>query len=108
MSILVENESELDQKLSKCPRQFVLFYASWCGFSKEFLPVYEKYSKGRENEFCRVLTDRTPACERKYAIDVVPTVIYFENGRPAKRLDSIPGGGLEERQLSKLISSCAK
>ncbi len=106
MSKIIESESDLDQTLSECSRIFVLFYASWCPFSQRFLPIFEKYSKSNDQNFCRVVTDQTPACEEKYSIEVVPTVIYFENGRAVKRLDGIPGGGLAEHQLSGLIRSC--
>ena len=108
MSKVVNSESELKKELNNCPRKFVLFYATWCGHSKRFLPIYEKYSKGREDEFCRVIVDGAPECEDKYAIEVVPTVIFFENGRPAKRLDAPSGGDIEEGQFSTLVSSCER
>ena len=106
MSKIIETESELDKKLNECSNIFVLFYASWCPFSQRFLPVFEKYSKGNDHKFCRIVTDRTPESEEKYSIEVVPTVIYFENGRAAKRLDGVAGVGLFEDQLCGLISSC--
>jgi thioredoxin-like negative regulator of GroEL len=103
MSKIVKSETELDKILSECPQVVVLFYASWCPYSQEFLPIFEKHSKGKDQNFCRVVTDESPECEEKYAIDVVPTVIYFENGRVVKRLDGVRGGGLEEKQLRSLI-----
>jgi thioredoxin 1 len=106
MSKIIESKSELDKKLSECSNIFVLFYASWCPFCVRFLPVFEKYSKGKDQKYCRVVTDDVPEAEDKYDIDIVPTVIYFENGRPAKRLDGIAGVGLSEDQLKGLISSC--
>jgi thioredoxin 1 len=106
MSKIIESESELDKILSECSNIFVLFYASYCPYSRQFLPVFEKYSKNNEHKFCRVVTDHTPECEDKYDIEIVPTVIYFENGRAAKRLDGIAGEGLDEYQLKDLISSC--
>jgi thioredoxin 1 len=108
MSKIITSEAELGKKLSECPQTFVLFYASWCSYSQEFLPIFEKHAKGKDRNYCRVVTDETPECEDKYAIDVVPTVIYFENGRVAKRLDGVRGSGLDEKQLSDLIRSCRR
>ena len=106
MSKIITSESELDKILSDCAHIFVLFYASWCPYSQEFLPIFEKYAKSKDQKFCRVVTDQTPECEEKYSIEVVPTVIYFENGSAVKRLEGIPGSGLDEQQLKSLISSC--
>jgi len=106
MSKIIESESELDKVLSECSNIFVLFYASWCPYSKQFLPIFEKYSRSNERRFCRVVTDETPGCADDYEIETVPTVIYFENGAASKRLDGIPGEGLDEYQLRDLISSC--
>lgn len=106
MSKIVKSETELNKILSECPKVVVLFYASWCPYSQEFLPIFEKHSKGKDQNYCRVVTDESPECEEKYAIDVVPTVIYFENGHVAKRLDGARGSGLDEKQLTILIKSC--
>lgn len=106
MSKIIERESDLDKVLSECSHIFVLFYAPWCPYSQRFLPIFEKYSKGNDQNFCHVVTDQMVVCEEKYSIEVVPTVVYFENGRVAKRLDGVPGRGITEHQLNSLISSC--
>ena len=37
----------------------------------------------------------------KYSVEVIPTVLFFENGAVVKRLDGILGVGLSEKQLSE-------
>lgn len=106
MSKIIDNEQDLHARLKDCSRLFVLFYASWCPHSRRFLPVFEKYASGGDEKFCRVITDQSPECEETYSIDVVPTVIYFENGRVRKRLDGVPGIGLTENDLDSLVRSC--
>jgi len=106
MSKMIESESDLDKMLSECSHIFVLFYASWCPYSRRFLPIFENYVLGKDQQFCRVMTDQMSRCEDTYDIEVVPTVIFFENGRPAKRLDGIPGSGLTKSQLDSFIYSC--
>jgi len=106
MSKIIESESQLDEVLEKHSRIFIIFYASWCTFCQRFLPIFEKYSRNKDDKFYRIMTDLVPACEDEYSIEVVPTVIYFEDGRTAKRLDGIHGVGLTENRLSAMISSC--
>jgi len=106
MSKLVKSEAGLEEELKRHSQVFVLFYASWCPYSREFLPEFENYAAGCDMQFCRVLTDQASACEAAHHITVVPTVIFFKNGRAVKRLDGIPGGGLSKGQLDKLVKSC--
>jgi hypothetical protein len=41
-----------------------------------------------------------------YSIEVFPTVLFFEKGAVAKRLDGARGAGLNEKQLANFIASC--
>ena len=107
MSKLINSENELNQILKTNKNVLVLFYASWCPFSRAFLPVFEKQAEGQENSFCRVMTDTAASCEDTYAIEVVPTVLFFENGQVVKRLDGISGVGLNEKQLKEMVKSCS-
>jgi thioredoxin-like negative regulator of GroEL len=105
MSKIIASESDLDKTLSECPSPLVLFYASWCPFSQRFLPIFEKFTENSENNMRRVLTDEINSCKKNYSIEVVPTVIFFKNGKIAKRLDGILGRGLNENQLVEMIDS---
>ena len=105
MSKIIESESDLDKMLGECPSLLVLFYASWCPYSQRFLPIFEKYAENTENNLCRVLTDEIKSCKENYSIAVVPTVIFFKNGKIAKRLDGVLGRGLNENQLVEMIDS---
>jgi len=106
MSRIIETESDFNAVLKKCQRVLVLFYASWCPYSRRFLPVFENYTLGNDQQFCRVMTDQMSECEDTYGIEVVPTVIFFENGKVVKRLDGVLGSGLTEKQLDSFIHSC--
>lgn len=104
MSKLIQTEKELDAMLKSHKKLMLLFYASWCPFCSRFLPIFEKHC-GQEG-FARVMIDDMDACEEKYSIEVVPTVLYFENGKVAKRLDGAPGVGLTEKQLLEMVKTC--
>lgn len=104
MSVLIEDEHSLEEIIASGNDLLVLFYASWCGFSRAFLPIYEKHAKGAN---CyRVLTDQAENLENKYSIDYVPTVLFFSQGKALKRLDGIAGAGLNEKMLLGLMQTC--
>jgi len=98
----IDVEYDLDKVLKSKDRVTVLFYASWCPFSQKFLPIFEKYSQGNTQTCLRVKTDDKASLCEKYSVDVVPTVLLFEKGKVKKRLDGVPGAGLEEKHLLNL------
>jgi thiol-disulfide isomerase/thioredoxin len=98
-------EQDLDEILKAKRSVFVLFYASWCPFSRKFLPVYEKCTLNSPTPCLRVMVDNKEELCDKYSIDYYPTVLLFENGKVAKRLDAEPGAGLNEKQLKNMLSS---
>jgi thiol-disulfide isomerase/thioredoxin len=100
-----KNNVELDEVLKNMNRAFVLFYTSWCPFSRKFLPVYEKCTVKSPNPCLRVMVDDKADLCLKYSIKVFPTVLLFENGGVTERLDGESGVGLSEKQLKKLLDA---
>ena len=100
----IDVEYDLYKALKTKGKVFVLFYASWCPFSQRFLPIFEKYTQDNPQNCVRVkIDDKAKLCE-KYSVEVVPTVLLFEKGKVAKRLDAERGIGLSEEQLKKLVN----
>jgi thiol-disulfide isomerase/thioredoxin len=106
MSIIVKSEEELDECLKANPKLAVLFYASWCPFSRRFLPIFEKHSTGKDKHYRRIIIDELEDLVDKYEIEVYPTVLYFENGKVTKRLDGIHEIGLDKEQLAEFVADC--
>jgi thiol-disulfide isomerase/thioredoxin len=79
---------------------FVLFYASWCPYSKQFLPIFEEYKNSNPKGCLSVIVDDKPDICEEYSIEYYPTVILFKKGKVHKRLDSKPGIGLNKKQLN--------
>ncbi len=98
-------EYVLDDQLKTKDRVFVLFYASWCPFSQRFLPIFEEYEQNNPQECLRIMIDDKPSLCEKYSVEYYPTVILFEKGKVAKRLDAAPGVGLNKKQLTELIGT---
>jgi len=102
---LVNNEQDLHKILKNKNKVVALIYSSWCPFCRNFLPVFEKYVSGDDFDFVRIQDDQENIGDR-YSVDIYPTVLYFEKGKVAKRLDGEPGVGLSEKQLAEFVTSC--
>jgi thiol-disulfide isomerase/thioredoxin len=96
-------EPDFEEALKTNPRFFALFYASWCPFSRKFLPIYQKCTTNSSTPCFRVMVDDREDLSEKFEINFYPTVLLFEDGKVAKRLDGAPGEGLNEKQLKKLL-----
>ena len=103
---IIKNDSELESAISCGGEMAALFYSAWCPFCIRFLPVFEKHSKPGSGNFLRVLIDGMPSTEDKYAIEVVPTVIFFKDGAVKRWLDGILGAGLDEAKLTSFLKDC--
>jgi thioredoxin-like negative regulator of GroEL len=79
----------------------VLFLADWCPHCRRFQPVFHDVTRG-QGEFTPLevdLDDEDSPLWGAYGIDVVPSVLFFDDGRVTRRLDGQLGVGLEEQQL---------
>jgi thioredoxin 1 len=104
---LVDNEHELEKILTAKNRVIALCYASWCPYCARLLPIFEKRAEGEGRNFLLVRDDQESMGD-KYAVKVVPTVLFFEKGEVSKRLDGVPGVGITEKQLVDFIAVCTE
>jgi len=96
-----ENKAIIDQLRQK-DKAIVLFYATWCPFSRRFLPIFEDYARSNPEECMSLIIDDRPDICEEYSIEVYPTVILFKKGIAHRRIDAEPGIGLNEKQLKDL------
>ena len=102
---LVNNDHDLGEILKTKDRVIALFYASWCPFCVEFLPLFKKYAKKKGHHFVIVQDDQESIADQ-YSVKVYPTVIFFEDGVVSKRLDGVLRVGLDEKQLVEFVNLC--
>ncbi len=99
--IKVDNKQSLDEELKKDDKVLALFYASWCPYCIKFVPIFNRkadtFNSGTVIHV--MLDDYDNPLWDDYDIEAVPTVIFFEKGKVAKRLDGKFGVGLNEKQL---------
>lgn len=101
----ITHKRDLDDVLTSRDEVFVLFYASWCPFSRKFLPIFEKAAAGKEG-FVLVQDDQETLSD-PYSVKIYPTVLFFKRGLIARRLDGMAGRGLNEEQLAGFIRDCS-
>lgn len=101
----VDQPEDLDKILGEKGRVFTLWYASWCPFCTRFLPIFERLVEGEGRNILLVRDDQESMGGR-YAVEVFPTVLLFENGAVSKRLDGVPRVGITEPQLKAFMAAC--
>ncbi|MFZ3384708.1 MAG: CDGSH iron-sulfur domain-containing protein [Candidatus Methanoperedens sp.] len=101
---LKDIKGDLEDILKPRKRAFVLFYASWCKFCRAFLPIYDRYFEKEPETYLRLMIDDRDDLMDRYSVEIVPTVIVFENGRIKTRCDGEAGIGLSEKQLIDIIN----
>jgi thiol-disulfide isomerase/thioredoxin len=97
-----KKKSIFHDRIDNKDKAFVLFYATWCPFSRAFLPTFEEYSKSNPDECLSVIVDEEPDLCEEYGIEYYPTVLMFKKGKVHKRLDAEPHVGLSKKQLKDL------
>ena len=60
--------------------KLVLYFASWCGWSQKFLPVWEEFKQKHPE----ISTDTIECTNNNKCITIkgYPTIIYYKNGSP--------------------------
>lgn len=102
----VETRSELEQALAGRERALVLFYSDYCPFCVSFEPAFDAAGDAFQGSFLKACVDGPGALDELFSVDVVPTVLFFSDGRLAKRLDGRLGRGLTAGQLYAFAADC--
>jgi thioredoxin-like negative regulator of GroEL len=104
----VKTKKEFEAELAAPGGRLALFYSAWCPFCTAFLPAFEKLAHGAPEASFKVCVDDLAELEDLFSVEVVPTVLYFEDGKLAKRLDGRLGRGLNAEGLSAFCAACGR
>ena len=99
---VVDNGESFQKTLRGKTKLIVLIYASWCPFCRAFIPVFQNYAKHNPRLFL-MLGDDEEKMAKQFAVNIYPSILYFENGSITKRLDGVPEKGLREEQFALFI-----
>lgn len=64
------------------------FWAPWCTYCRRIEPAYDLIAEDYKEELLvgKVNIDEAPELEEKYGIEVVPTLIMYQNGEPIGKI----------------------
>lgn len=105
--LLLGSAEELESAIQSRDKLMVLFYASWCPFSQAFLPTYLSHAAAGDPCYARIIVDDDDPLVEKYAINVFPSVLFFEKGDLVRRLDGTYHRGLSHGQLQDFARRCS-
>ncbi len=95
------------EDLASNSNSLVLFYADWCHYCSQFLPVFEESLKKINPKVLvggvKLNDDDNPLWD-KYSINAVPTLISFSNNSIKSRRDAKMGVGLTNSDLNSILS----
>jgi thioredoxin 1 len=96
---------DLEKRVKQDKRVLVLFCASWCPFCQNFFATFDGLAakQGFDKTLRVYIDDDDNQLWEDYSIESVPTVVLFEQGRVARRLDSRLGSGLSEKAFSEWL-----
>ncbi len=82
----------------------VMFWATWCPFSRRFNEEFEKLAASHSGRFAAVyLDDEDNPLWDDYAVEVVPTLALFRDGQVLDRLDGILGYGIDRKMVDAFV-----
>lgn len=87
----------------------VLYYADWCGYCARFLPLFQDRAARADVDVVAVdLSSYDHPFWDEHGIDVVPSVIAFQGGRPVAAAMGHYGVGVTASQLDGLFDHAAR
>jgi len=92
------------KRLKKSGTLVVLFAAEWCPFCRRFISIFNSVvsEKGLTSALAD-LTDLENPLWEEFGIDVVPTVMIFEEGELVYRRDGTLGRGLPDNAMDEVL-----
>jgi len=98
------------REIEKSPgATLVMFTTSWCPFCRRFKPRFVEAAAKSDVRSAMVYIDdwENPLWD-EYKVDVVPTLVLFDEGRPIYRRDGTMGRGLGDHDLSAIVEQAAR
>lgn len=100
---ILESEKEFKDFLKENDKVLIDFYTLWCGPCKTFTPTLEKVSEELTDiKFAKVDIEKVDGIAEDYEVDVVPTIIFFKDGKFVAKQEGAMGKTALKKWLTKL------
>ena len=86
-------EGEFDAEVVQSPSPVVVdFYATWCGPCKRLSPMLDELAGTLtcKIKFVKINVDEAPALSQRFAIQAIPTLLFFKNGKVVDQIVGLP------------------
>jgi thioredoxin 1 len=88
-----KKEMDFQKEILESRRPVLIeFWAPWCGYCRRLAPALDRLEKeiGDVVRIVRINVDKEPELTRQYAVNVIPSMILFRNGKGSEQLVNPP------------------
>ena len=105
MAALNISEQQLKQYMNEGKAVLVDYWAPWCGYCRRIAPMYDKVAQQYEGRLmvAKVNIDEEPELARRERIEVIPTLVLYQNGEALGSLVAPDSKGRIEELISQSL-----
>ena len=88
-SPIILNDATFDEEINTSTEPVLVdFWAEWCGPCKMIAPILDEIAEEQAGKLkvAKLNVDEAPAVAQRFEVMSIPTMIVFQDGKPAKRL----------------------
>ena len=88
-STITLSETTFDEEINGASTPVLVdFWAEWCGPCKMIAPILDEIASEQEGRLtvAKLNVDDAPDVARRFGVMSIPTLILFNDGKPAKRV----------------------
>lgn len=88
-SPIILSDTTFDEEINASAEPVLVdFWAEWCGPCKMIAPILDEIAEEQAGKLkvAKLNVDEAPAVAQRFEVMSIPTMIVFQNGKPAKRL----------------------